>query len=92
MEDLICECGCTVFMHLGTLGNREHVRCRDCGLDTSYEVEPEDDCDDDGRFSTDAEADEDAVGPEGMWDDAAALASAGWGTDEDYNHYDYGDY
>jgi hypothetical protein len=32
--------------------------------------------------------------PEGshdLSDDADALASAGWGTDEDYNHYDYGE-
>lgn len=30
-------------------------------------------------------------GPDDLSDDADVLASAGWGTDEDYNGYDYGD-
>lgn len=52
---------------LGTLGHSSLFRCRDCGWDWSEGAdENEDDCDDDGRFATDAEADEEAVS--GEWD------------------------
>ena len=58
-----CEqCGSWTFTELGVWGSRQHVRCRNCGWDTSFPVEEDDDdCDDDGRFSTDAEADEECV-------------------------------
>jgi hypothetical protein len=38
-------------------------------MDYSYLVDAEDDCDDDGRFSTDAEADEDVIEPDGQPDE-----------------------
>lgn len=56
---------------LGTLGAMDCFRCRACGWDwqeLADETE-EEDCDNDGRFSSDAEADEEAVGGEN-WDGA----------------------
>ncbi len=35
--------------------------------------------------------DGETVGPDDLSDDAEALASVGWGTDEDYGGYDGGD-
>lgn len=53
-------------VHLGRMGMHDHYRCCNCGIDWTLEVmDPEDDdCDDDGRFSSDAEADEDTVSGE----------------------------
>lgn len=54
-----------------------HTFEQDCG---ESEFEPERDSDNErDPFLSDGEA------------DADALASAGWGTDEDYNHYDCGE-
>lgn len=47
-----------------------------------------------GEYDADIERDNDEGWPHNsvdMSDDADALASAGHGNDEDYNHYDYGD-
>jgi hypothetical protein len=52
----------------GQLGRRVHVQCRDCGLEYSYLDDEEED---EGPDCDDG-------------DDGYALASAGWGTDEDY--------
>lgn len=58
-------------MFLGTLGSFDAYRCRQCGWDWSEPtLVDDDDCDDDGRFSTDAEADEDAIEPDGQPDEA----------------------
>lgn len=67
-----CEnCDECYFTDLGVLGSLQHVRCRACGWDQSWPVEQDDDdCDDDGRFSTDAEADEDAISGDGQPDEA----------------------
>lgn len=56
---------------LGTLGTRHHMSCRDCGMQFSYVDEVED---------------EDEVDCDDS-DDGQALASAGFGTDEDYGGY-----
>lgn len=59
----------------GQLGNIVHSQCRDCGLAYSYEAdEDEDEVVDDGPDCDDG-------------DDGWALASAGFGTDEDYGSY-----
>ena len=54
---------------LGTLGRLDHLRCRDCGMD--YSVSNEED-----------EVEDEPDCDDG--DDGYALASAGFGTDEDY--------
>ena len=52
-----CDSDAAVF--IGTLGSLDWFRCRDCGDDFSAaRNDDEDDSDDDGRFSSDAEADE----------------------------------
>lgn len=83
MDEFECHaCGSFDGMFLGVLGNLEHYRCRDCGMDSHVEIDPErDHMDEDDRepredhFMTDAEA------------DADVLASAGFGTDEDYGYF-----
>lgn len=61
---------------IGFLGDRANFRCRDCGADFSHYVE--DDIEEEEESEPDA------------FDDAFALASAGFGTDEDYGCF--GDY
>lgn len=61
-------CGCPDAIFIGTLGQYDNLRCRDCGWDYQVETGTADDNDDDGRFATDAEADEDATSPEGEYD------------------------
>lgn len=73
-------CNCPDAKFLGTLGNRVHLRCTDCGIDYSYDEEDEDEDDDE-------DDDGEPVGPYDMSDDAFVLASAGMGTDEDYGYY-----
>ncbi len=46
---------------LGAWGASDRFRCRDCGWDWSWSEPSEDDSDDDGRFASDGEADENAV-------------------------------
>jgi transcription elongation factor Elf1 len=58
---------------LGTLGIRHNLRCRDCGMD--FSVEADEDSDEEDFIDDDRFADGDA------------LASAGWGTDEDYGSF-----
>ena len=74
---------------LGQLGNLVHLRCRNCGWQDSCDA-PEfyGEGDDDGQ---DYEPD-DAPWDDDRFADGEALASAGWGTDEDYNCFDSGDY
>lgn len=66
---------------LGTLGTVDHYRCRDCGLEFSehcregYDDEDEDDDADFREIDCDDS------------DDGYVLASAGFGTDEDYGYY-----
>jgi hypothetical protein len=68
-------CNSEDFKELGPWGGRMHVRCCDCGIDFSFVMdEEEDDEPEDNEPST----------PDDFSDDAAALASAGWGMDEDY--------
>lgn len=88
-------CFSTEFRYLEPLGNFYQGQCRHCGKVNRFdreEVEGDNpdtwESDNDGRFATD----EDAVNsPDDSYDDGYALASAGFGTDEDYNHYCYGD-
>lgn len=76
---LIClECGRSFH---ADLGSTRDPQCPDCGsVDLDLYDEAEYDSEHD-QFNSDAEA------------DADVLASAGWGTDEDYGHYgdDYHD-
>lgn len=59
--------------------------------DAEVEIDdPTDESADDPSNYDDA-GDEYDTGWIGYNDDADALASAGWGMDEDYNNYDYGD-
>ncbi len=53
----------------GQLGNRVHAQCRDCGMEYSY-------------LADEDEQDEEPDCDDG--DDGQALASAGFGMDEDY--------
>lgn len=67
--------------YLGRLGTRDHFRCVDCGGDFSETAEDleEDDIDD--------------LEERDLYDDSmdgdhdSAMASAGWGIDEDYGGY-----
>lgn len=68
-------CGSHDFQFLGSLGNRDHLRCSDCGIDYSHEnTEEWEEPDEDYGFYDDT-------------DDGDALASAGFGTDEDYGSF-----
>lgn len=71
---------------LGVMGTLAHYRCRACGWDFSHNV-------DDVSYEEDeveVEEHDPFHGRDGEAD-ADALASAGWGTDEDYNGYCYND-
>lgn len=72
-------CGSPDAKFLGTLGTTEHLRCSDCGID--YSVDMDDDEEVDGDFERDDS--EDGIDCDDS-DDGYALASAGFGTDEDY--------
>lgn len=71
-------CDSPAYVFIGAMGNRDHFRCSSCGVNYShYNTEEElenseasEDFKDSWRF--------------GATDDGEALASAGFGTDEDY--------
>jgi hypothetical protein len=71
-----CDSGESVY--LGTLGTREHYSCRDCGMQYSQVADDEED--------TGEEMDGDMADCDDS-DDGYALASAGFGTDEDYGGF-----
>lgn len=76
MDEFECQaCGSDEGKFLGVLGDREHYRCLRCGMESSLPVENFEDDEPSDGFLTDAEA------------DADVLASAGYGTDEDYGYY-----
>ena len=63
------------FQFLGSLGNRDHLRCFDCGIDYSHDENAEEWEEPDEDYGFDDT------------DDGEALASAGFGTDEDYGSF-----
>lgn len=83
---------------LGQLGNRVHLRCRSCGIDCSmneaaYAEElqfigrlAEEDAEPDMDDSLPGDFDEPYPSDSMDGDHQSALASAGMGTDEDYEH------
>jgi Zn ribbon nucleic-acid-binding protein len=66
---------------LGTLGSLDHYRCCDCGIDYSAQHEEWEESEE----WEDSDSEDD--GDYGSFHDGEALASAGFGTDEDYGHY-----
>ena len=69
------------FQFLGSLGSRDHLRCFDCGIDYSHENTEE-------NWEESEEWEEsDESWADGDSDDGDALASAGFGTDEDYGSF-----
>lgn len=76
-------CDCTEVVPLGKLGRHDYVKCRDCGLEYSTYVEG-----DEGAEAWDESWEEsDDMDHLDRFADAEALASAGFGTDEDYGHF-----
>lgn len=71
-------CDASESVYLGTLGLRDHFSCRDCGMQYSQVI-------DDG-IGCDEEMDGDMADCDDS-DDGYALASAGFGTDEDYGGF-----
>jgi hypothetical protein len=66
---------------LGVLGSLAHFRCRACGWDWSVDASEVES--DDVEQDDEPEVDE----PDDRFADAEALASAGFGTDEDYGFF-----
>jgi hypothetical protein len=82
MEFYCEQCDCEECVSLGSLGNNHWVRCRACGWDQVISDGQDDDfdgCDEPYQCHD-------------MSDDAAVLAGAGMGTDEDYGHFSVEDY
>lgn len=73
-------CDCTEVVFVGHLGNYEYVKCRDCGIEYSKYI---------GEESWDESWEESYEDADHLdrFADAEALASAGFGTDEDYGHF-----
>lgn len=76
-EDAPC-CGCCGSEDVGELP--DNFGAEDMGDDLSEFADDE------------PEADDEPQGSHDLSDDAEALASAGWGTDEDYGGFDAADY
>lgn len=77
-------CNCTEFTSLGKLGNHEYFKCRDCGIEFSNFIEDEE------HVQSWEESWEESYEDDEYLDrfaDAEVLASAGFGTDEDYGHF-----
>lgn len=71
-----CDSGDAKF--LGTLGSLHHFRCYDCGMEYSVPRDS-DDADDPNDEAPEIDCDDS--------DDGYVLASAGFGTDEDYGYF-----
>lgn len=109
MFTLTCDYCYGFLAFLGTLGDRNHFRCRSCGIECSmdvaagdpssmeYDSHPIAEEDEEEGFAEHEPVDLDDGLPEDEPDEsmdgdhASALASAGFGTDEDYEHNLYDD-